>query len=94
MNIQILNELMRQNEIPSYFQLSKETHIPYTTLLGLVRGDGKRLSKIKTIADFFGVKMTYLIDEPVKIITINEKNRVIVEKETGYNSILSNLLSD
>lgn len=94
MNIQILNELMRQNEIPSYFQLSKETRIPYTTLLDLVRGNGERLSNIKTIADFFGVKMTYLIDEPVKIITINEKNRVIVEKETGYNSILSNLLSD
>ncbi len=94
MNIQILNELMRQNEIPSYFQLSKETNIPYTTLLDLVRGNGEKLSNIKMIADFFGVKMTYLIDEPTKIVTINEKNRVIVEKETGYNSILSNLLSD
>ena len=85
MNIQILNELMRQNEIPSYFQLSKETNIPYTTLLDLVRGNGEKLSNIKMIADFFGVKMTYLIDEPTKIVTINEKNRVIVEKETGYN---------
>ena len=94
MNIQILNELMRQNDIPSYFQLSKETNIPYTTLLDLVRGNGEKLSNIKMIADFFGVKMTYLIDEPTKIVTINEKNRVIVEKETGYNSILSNLLSD
>lgn len=94
MNIQILNELMRQNEIPSYFQLSKETQIPYTTLLDLVRGNGEKLSNIKMIADFFGVKMTYLIDETAKIITINEKNKVTVEKETGYNSILSNLLSN
>ena len=94
MNIQVLNELMRLNGIPSYLQLSKETHIPYTTLLDLVRGNGEKLSNIKMIADFFGVKMTYLIDEPTKIVTINEKNRVIVEKETGYNSILSNLLSD
>ena len=94
MNIQILNELMRQNEIPSYFQLSKETHIPYTTLLDLVRGKGEKLSNVKTIADFLGVKMSYLLDEPRKIVTINERNNVIVEKENGYNSVLSNLLSD
>ena len=94
MNIQILNELMRQNEIPSYLQLSKETRIPYTTLLDLVRGKGERLSNIKTIADFLGVKMSDLLDEPRKIVTINERNNVIVEKENGYNSVLSNLLSD
>ena len=94
MNIQVLNELMRLNGIPSYFQLSKETHIPYTTLLDLVRGKGEKLSNIKTIADFLGVKMSYLLDEPRKIVTINEKNNVIVEKENGYNSVLSNLLSN
>ncbi len=94
MNIQILNELMRQNEIPSYFQLSKEIQIPYTTLLDLIRGNGEKLSNIKIIANFFSVNITYLIDEPIKIITINENNKVTVEKETGYNSILSNLLSN
>ena len=94
MNIQVLNELMRLNGIPSYFQLSKETHIPYTTLLDLVKGEGKKLSNVKTIADFLGVKMSYLLDEPRKIVTINERNNVIVEKENGYNSVLSNLLSD
>ena len=94
MNIQILNELMRQNEIPSYFQLSKETRIPYTTLLDLVRGKGEKISNIKTIADFLGVKMSDLLDEPRKIVTINERNNVVIEKENGYNSVLSNLLSD
>ena len=94
MNIRLLNELMRLNGITSYLQLSKETYIPYTTLLDLVRGKGERLSNIRTIADFFGVKMTYLIDEPKNIITINENNNLVIEKETGYHSILSNLLSN
>jgi len=68
--------------------------IPYTTLLDLIRGNGEKLSNIKMIANFFSVNITYLIDEPIKIITINENNKVTVEKETGYNSILSNLLSN
>mgnify|MGYP005804990543 CR=1 FL=1 len=94
MNIKVLNELMKLNGITSYFHLSKETSIPYTTLLDLIRGKGERLSNIKTIADFFGVKVSYLIEESRRIITINEKNNIIIEKETGYNSLLSNLLSN
>ena len=38
--------------------------------------------------------MSYLLDEPRKIITINERNNVVIEKENGYNSVLSNLLSN
>ena len=94
MNIQVLNELMRLNGITSYLHLSKEIHIPYTTLLDLVIGKEERLSNIKIIDDFFGVKMSYLIDEPRKIVTINEKNNIKIEKETGYNNVLSNLLSN
>lgn len=94
MNIQVLNELMRKNAIPSYYQLAKDAHIPYTTLLDLVRGKGDKLSNIKILADFFSVKMTYLIEDNGQIVTINEKNKIKTEKITGYNSILSNLLSN
>ena len=44
-----------------------------TTLLDLVRGKGERLSNIKIIADFFGVQMSYLIDEPRKIVLLMKK---------------------
>ena len=94
MNIRTLNELMKLNGITSYFHLAKEISMPYTTLLDLIKGKGEKLSNIKIIADFFGVKISYLVDENRKIITINEKNNVIIEKEIGYNSILSNLLSN
>ena len=62
--------------------------------IDFIKGKGEKLSNIKIIADFFGVKISYLVDENRKIITINEKNNVIIEKEIGYNSILSNLLSN
>ncbi len=93
MNIETLNELMKINNINSYLQLSKKIAIPYTTLLDLINGRGDKLSNIRLIADFFGVKISYLIEDNKKIITINEKNLVSVEKYIGYN-FLSNLLSN
>lgn len=93
MNIEILNELMKIHSISSYFQLSKRISIPYTTLLDLINGRGEKLSNIRLIADFFGVNISYLIEDNKKIITINEKNLVSVEKDIGYNFI-SNLLSN
>ena len=93
MNIEILNELMKIHNISSYFQLFKRISIPYTTLLDLINGRGDKLSNIRLIADFFGVKISYLIEDNKKIITINEKNLVSVEKYIGYN-FLSNLLSN
>ncbi len=94
MNIQVLNELMKLNGITSYFNLSQKIDIPYTTLLDLIRGKGEKISNIKLIANYFNVSMSYLIEEPRKIITINENNSLVIEKETGYNSLLSNLLSN
>lgn len=93
MNIEILKKLMKINNISSYLQLSKQTAIPYTTLLDLINGRGDKLNNIRIIADFFGVKISYLLEDNKKIITIDEQNLISVEKYIGYN-FLFNLLSN
>lgn len=94
MNIKVLNELMKIHNISSYFQLSKRISMPYTTLLDLVNGRGERLSNIRLIANFFGVAISYLIEQDKKIISISENNLVSIERGVGYNGIITSLLSN
>ena len=78
MNIRALNELMKLNGISSYFYLAQKIPIPYTTLLDLVKGKGEKLSNIRIIADFFGVKLSYLIEDNDKtFLEIDELNKHI-----------------
>ena len=81
------------NNIKSYYQLAKETNFPYTTLLDLINGKGEKLTNIKIIATYFNVSPSYLIDDNSYFITINENNFVSYIKATGYDSLVSILLS-
>ena len=38
MNIEVLEFLMKERNIKSYYRLAKEANFPYTTLLDLVNG--------------------------------------------------------
>ena len=94
MNIRALNELMKLNGISSYFYLAQKISIPYTTLLDLVKGKGEKLSNIRIIADFFGVNVSYLIEENKKTFyEIDELNKVRIHPFTGYNSMITTLIS-
>ena len=94
MNIRVLNELMKLNGISSYFFLAQKIPIPYTTLLDLVKGKGEKLSNIRIIADFFGVKLSYLIEDNDKtFLEIDETNKVRVHPFTGYNSMITTLIT-
>ncbi len=94
MNIRALNELMKLNGISSYFYLAQKISIPYTTLLDLVKGKGEKLSNIRIIADFFGVNVSYLIEENKKTFyEIDELNKVRIHPFTGYNNMITTLIS-
>ncbi len=94
MNIRALNELMKLNGISSYFYLAQKIPIPYTTLLDLVKGKGEKLSNIRIIADFFGVKLSYLIEDNDKtFLEIDELNKVRIHPFTGYNNMITTLIS-
>ena len=94
MNIRVLNELMKLNGISSYFFLAQLIPIPYTTLLDLVKGKGEKLSNIRIIADFFGIKLSYLIEDNDKtFLEIDEQNKVRIHPFTGYNNMITTLIS-
>lgn len=61
MNLEILEKLMEDHHITSYYKLAKFVDIPYTTLLDLVHNKGLKVTTIKTIADFFNVTVDLLI---------------------------------
>ena len=94
MNIRALNELMKLNGISSYFHLAQKILIPYTTLLDLVKGKEKNLVILRIIADFFGVKLSYLIEETTRLLLeIDELNKVRIHPFTGYNNMITTLIS-
>lgn len=93
MNIKVLNELMKLNSITSYFHLSKEIDIPYTTLLDLVNGKGEKLTNIKIIANYFHVSIGTLVDNEKIYITIDENNNITEKIKTDYNSYETFLIS-
>ena len=85
---------MKLNGISSYFYLAQKISIPYTTLLDLVKGKGEKLSNIRIIADFFGVNVSYLIEENKKTFyEIDELNKVRIHPFTGYNNMITTLIS-
>ena len=94
MNKQILDKLMEINSIRSYHQLAQNVDLPYTTLLDLVKGKGERLSNIKTLANFFGVPLSTLIDNKETFFLINEDNKVISKQEYEANLLFAFLLQD
>ncbi len=83
MNKEVLDQLMKGYKIKSYFQLSKEICMPYTTLLDLVNGRGERVTNIKLIADFFNVPLHLLIDETKFFYILDDHNNLIEIPETN-----------
>lgn len=59
-----LNELMDKKGI-SKLQLSKDSEIPYTTIVGFyTKGtDNVKLSTLRKLADYFQCSLDYLVDD-------------------------------
>ena len=85
---------MEINSIRSYYQLAQNVDLPYTTLLDLVKGKGERLSNIKTLANFFGVPLSALVDNNPGLFLITEDNKIISKKEYETNLLLAFLLQE
>lgn len=92
MNIEVLNDLMKQNNISSYFKLANELDIPYTTFLDLVRGKGEKLTNIKLIANYFNVSISTITEVKQEYITIDENNKIKKTLKTDYNSYVTTLI--
>lgn len=57
-----LNELLKRNEIPAY-RLAQELDIPTSTFSAWKHGEYRpKVDKLKKIADYFGVPVTYFIE--------------------------------
>ncbi len=76
MNIEVLEKLMEQKKIRSYFKLAKLVNIPYTTLLDLIHGKGLKVTTIKTLADFFNVSIDCLVNPTTYYNVLLENNRI------------------
>ena len=76
MNIEILEILMKQKKIPSYFQLANRSGIPYTTLLDLVHGKSTNLQNIKFLSDYFQVEFTMLSKNTEYYCVVTEENKM------------------
>ena len=95
MNLSTLKNLMKQRKIKSYFQLAREVEIPYTTLLDVVHGKSKNSYLIKTLADYFGIKSTILLEklEPYQIILEDgRRKRFLYTKPLEEQNALVRLL--
>ena len=76
MNIEILDMLMDNKKIKSYYQLAKEMEFPYTTLLDLVHGRSINLYSIEHIANYFGVSKILLL-EPTRVYQLLKEDNNI-----------------
>ncbi len=61
MNVEVLEQLMDNKKITSYYQLAKKMNLPYTSLLDWVHGKGQKICNLKLISDFLGVDVYYLL---------------------------------
>ena len=96
MNIEILEILMKRKKIPSYYQLSERSGLPYTTLLDLVHGKSMYLHNIKYLSNYFGVDFTLLLTPTEYYCVVTEDNQLekhlLLDKMERLNIITSLLL--
>ena len=95
MNIEVLEFLMKERNIKSYYRLAKEANFPYTTLLDLVNGRSTNLNNIKRLATFFGAEYQMLLADTNYCYLVNEKNEVksflpldILERSNTFATVL------
>ncbi len=85
MNTEILEKLMEESNIKSYYKLAKELEVPYTTLLDLVHGKVLKTMTIKTVAEYFHVTLDMLVEPTTYYNVINEddllKSYLPIKKE-------------
>ncbi len=74
MNTEILELLMKEKKIKSYYQLAKEMNIPYTSLLDIVHGKGLKITNMKMIANFFDISIDCLTSKTTYYYVIKEDN--------------------
>lgn len=76
MNIEVLEYLMKERKIKSYYQLAKDACFPYTTLLDLANSKSNNLTNIKILAEFFNIDYKFLLAGTTYCILVNEKNKI------------------
>ena len=79
LNKRKLYELMQEKNIKSLKQLSKNTKVPYNTIIYMVDGHDMHVSTIVELARFFNVPVDYLINTSYGITVVSETDEEFIK---------------
>ena len=92
---EILEQLMKENQIKNILTLSKKTNIPYSSIRNwYVRNTAPTLDILKTLADFFDCSIDYIagrtddfgnIQQPVQKEELTPSERELLEMYRGLS---------
>lgn len=92
LDVNKLWELMEEKEVKNYYTLSKETNIPYSTLLYMIEGHDMQVSTIIELSRFFNVPMDYLVNKPYRILTVTQEKLVFLNTSSLLEAAVSSTL--
>ena len=75
----VLRELMNDMYIKSLRELSKRSHIPYSTLNRMIQGYDMHVSSVIELSRFFKVPLDVLINKSYKFIGVTQDREILYD---------------
>lgn len=88
-----VKELMKDSYVKNVIELSRMTHIPYSTLNHMLQGYDMHVGSIIELSKFFNVPVDDLICKSYKVVGYTEKSEIIYNTTNLMEATL-NIISE